>query len=93
MPRPQSSNPSGSKPAPMVFKNDSSISNTVPKNGFANSVKEGFALGIGVSIARNIVDRIFTPTIEHKVKTPYEMCMEQTKQDKEACELFKKFKD
>jgi hypothetical protein len=61
----------------------------VPKNSFATTVKEGFGLGLGASIARNIVDRILSPKIEQKDKTPYELCLEQTKYDKDACAVFK----
>ena len=61
----------------------------VPKNSFATTVKEGFGLGLGASIARNIVDRILSPKIEQKDKTPYELCLEQTKHDKDACAVFK----
>lgn len=62
----------------------------LPTNTFASAVKEGFGLGLGLSLGRNIVDRIFPPKIESKEKTPYEMCLEQTHNDKDACALFKK---
>jgi len=56
-------------------------------------MKEGFGLGIGVSIARNIVDRIMgpastvqlTPTVSQPV-TEFKKCM-QVKDDYEECKI------
>ena len=34
----------------------------VEKSSFTQNVKDGFSLGVGVSVARNIVDRMFNST-------------------------------
>jgi hypothetical protein len=52
---------SDSKRTPVVFpKSPVAIPITVQRPSLLESAKEGFGLGIGVSIARNIVDRAFS---------------------------------
>jgi hypothetical protein len=38
------------------------VSQTIEKPSFTQNVKDGFSLGVGVSVARNIVDRMFSST-------------------------------
>lgn len=41
--------------------------------GFLSVVKDGFALGLGASVARTLVDRAFTPT-PLPSRNPYSSC-------------------
>ncbi len=49
-------------PSPLVVQHQ--------PNGFMANVKEGFGLGVGVSVARNLVDSFFTPRAAPIHSTP-----------------------
>ena len=82
---------------------------TVPSNpmpvqnpSFGSIMKEGFAFGVGSSVARNVVDRIFAPPpIKEESKSlvkqeekprivtqDFILCMEESKGDYESCKQF-----
>lgn len=57
---------------------------------FTQSVKEGFSFGLGASVARNVVDRMFSGPS----KTPVDVRTGSTQpvEQKSCSELFEKFK-
>jgi len=63
------------------------------KSSLADVVKEGFAFGVGSSVARNIIDRFMAPSdfkpIDSKVDKPmcfeYQQCMEESAHNHDAC--------
>jgi len=66
----------------------------VPKPSLGNSMKEGFGLGIGMSVARNIVDRVMGPAQQapaqqapaQQALTEFKKCM-QKNDDYEVCRI------
>jgi hypothetical protein len=87
------------------FKNNNDSKLPVPtqvpalvqnKPSLTDIVKEGFAFGVGSSVARNVIDRFMTPSqakpIDAKVDKPepfeYIQCMQDSAFNHEACKNY-----
>ena len=66
-----------------------SVQPVVPLPSLGQSIKDGFGLGVGVSVARNIVDGVFNMFSVPKSSNPkiseYEKCLEYSSNDIEKC--------
>lgn len=79
-----------SHPAEKVVKNmtSASASTLAPSSpSFMNTVKEGFSFGIGSAVARNVVDRIMSPS---SVSGPSETLVSKKEKCFDEKELFNK---
>ena len=98
----KSSVPPPPPPAPTVSPKSTllaPVSSSVPSSGgFLSTMAEGFSFGVGSSIARNIVDRIFSPSVPVSIpkRTPnnsyctdleksWSECMSMNNQDLNIC--------
>lgn len=66
--------------------------NTLQKSTFGQTVKEGFAFGIGSSVANILTRSIFTSNTEKSVEIPktnlnrdFEQCMKETDYNYDVC--------
>jgi len=53
--------------------------------GFMSSVKDGFALGLGSSVARTLVDRAFTPAVAPAVPSSTRRTCDTLQEEFDSC--------
>ena len=97
MPRNTQSSPKPLVTKPVVTKQVVPINQptvlTIPPQSLGQTMKEGFGLGVGLSVGRNIVDGVFNMFSTPKSSNPkeqnkvaeYEKCLEYSSNDIEKC--------
>lgn len=108
---PRSHSNSRSAPAKFTSKPTAAVQKPVPQSlpavstvgqgpSFGQTLKEGFAFGVGSSVARNVVDRMFSPSAPTETKPipkeeksqpvnhDFVLCMQESKGDYESCKQF-----
>lgn len=88
--------PTSSVPSSTSYSRPSSTPSSVPSSlpssgGFLSNMVDGFSFGVGSSVARNIVDRIFTPSPSRVSSSvtplPHKQCEELEKSWNECMNL------